>query len=368
MCACRPHCLVVRTFHEHENVRRIVVAGAVLRERELDGTKGLANCERSPVGVVRGDGGCVRLDLRIERSRPRERVLIVTQERRQLQPKSLSVEYHSRKETRDTHDVRHGSILAPEVQTPVLAPVVRNDILDRGVTNVADGVDDSGGRIIGKDGTQVVRKREDGPVVRDGTEVGVLCVREGAVVNELRADDDVLAGLIGEAVRLRQDGQSMAVNVDAPRVDARSRYHSMRSPLKHTDHQPEQHSTYSYELTLDVVADLSEICLLRELHLVEHEISTSRRPIHCETVVPGHPFCADVRVYGDNVRVTVVGRRRDCHVREGKGLVKQIAWLRPNGGEHTASGGSVTIVPPRGLGTRRSSRFPRLLGRRCSVC
>ena len=67
---------------------------------------------------------------------------------------------------------------------------------------MADGVDDGGRRPAGGDGAEVVREREDGPVVGDGAEVGVFGVRERAVVDELRADDDVLSGLVGQAVGL----------------------------------------------------------------------------------------------------------------------------------------------------------------------
>ena len=57
-----------------------------------------------------------------------------------------------------------------------------------------DGVDHWVSR--GGDGAEVVREGEDGPVVGDGAEGGVLGVREGAVVDELCPDEDVLASLV----------------------------------------------------------------------------------------------------------------------------------------------------------------------------
>ena len=47
-----------------------------------------------------------------------------------------------------------------------------------------------------------MREREDGPVVLDGAEVSVLRVREDTVVDELRANDDVLASLVRRPRRL----------------------------------------------------------------------------------------------------------------------------------------------------------------------
>ena len=105
-----------------------------------------------------------------------------------------------RESARSAHQISHRRELAPEVQVARLAAVVRDDVLDRGVADVADGVDD--GRRGPGDGTEVVRESEDGPVVRDGAEVGVLAVRELAVSDELPANGDVLAGLVSDTVRL----------------------------------------------------------------------------------------------------------------------------------------------------------------------
>ena len=75
--------------------------------------------------------------------------------------------------------------------------VVNDDVLHDGVADVPDGVDYWVGR--GRDGAEVVCEGEDGPVVGHGAEGGVLGVREGAVVDELRADEDVLASLVRRA-------------------------------------------------------------------------------------------------------------------------------------------------------------------------
>ena len=70
---------------------------------------------------------------------------------------------------------------------------------------MADDEDDwgSGSRA---DGAEIVGEAEDGPVVIDRAEVGVGGVGELAVVDELRADDDVFAGLPGRALGLRRRG------------------------------------------------------------------------------------------------------------------------------------------------------------------
>ena len=74
----------MRTFHEHERVRRVVRTVAVLRDSDLGCPEPLPNRQRDDGRVVRGDLGRVRLDLRVERLRPGERVRVVVQERRDL--------------------------------------------------------------------------------------------------------------------------------------------------------------------------------------------------------------------------------------------------------------------------------------------
>ena len=54
---------------------------------------------------------------------------------------------------------------------------------------MSDGVDDRGCRT--RDGSEVVREGEDRPVRVDRTELGVLSIVEYAIVDELRADNDV---------------------------------------------------------------------------------------------------------------------------------------------------------------------------------
>ena len=80
-----------------------------------------------------------------------------------------------------THRARCGSVLGPEVHAAVLATVVRNDVLDRGVADVAD--DEHGGGRRRTDGAEVVREREHGPAVVDGAEAGAtvrLCYAMGS--------------------------------------------------------------------------------------------------------------------------------------------------------------------------------------------
>lgn len=54
------------------------------------------------------------------------------------------------------------------------------------------------------DGTQVVCKTEDGPVVFYGAEVGVFGISQHTVVDKLCTDDDVLTSLIRRANGLRR--------------------------------------------------------------------------------------------------------------------------------------------------------------------
>jgi hypothetical protein len=95
-------------------------------------------------------------------------------------------------------DVR---VLGPEVRAAGLHDVSRAAHHDRRVPRVADAVDErTRGNSI--DSAKVVREGEDRPVVARRTEVTVLGVGESTIVQELGADDRVLAGLEGGAVEL----------------------------------------------------------------------------------------------------------------------------------------------------------------------
>ena len=83
-----------------------------------------------------------------------------------------------------------------------MATIVRGDVLDSGVPDVAD--DEDSGRGGGRDSAEIMSESEDGPAVGDSTERGVCGVRELAVVDELSTDDSVLAGLPGRALSLRR--------------------------------------------------------------------------------------------------------------------------------------------------------------------
>lgn len=80
-------------------------------------------------------------------------------------------------------------------------------------------------------------------------------------------------------------------------------------------------------LTLDMIADLTKLGLLRELHLMEDDIASGRGPVDRQAVVATNPLCADVRVHRNGVRIAVVGCRRHRQVRERNGLVKQVTRL-----------------------------------------
>ena len=69
---------------------------------------------------------------------------------------------------------------------------------------MSDGVDDRGCRT--RDGSEVVREGEDRPVRVDRTELGVLSIVEYAIVDELRADNDVLSRLVRRSGDLRRWG------------------------------------------------------------------------------------------------------------------------------------------------------------------
>lgn len=64
-------------------------------------------------------------------------------------------------------------------------------------------------------------------------------------------------------------------------------------------------------LTLDMVANFAELSLRRELYLVGKDTAGRGRPVRSEAVVTGDPFCADVCVDLDAVRLAVVGRGGD---------------------------------------------------------
>ena len=74
---------------------------------------------------------------------------------------------------------------------------------------MSDGVDDRGCRA--RDSSEVVREGEDRPISVDRTELGVLSIVEYAIVDELRADNDVLSRLVRRSEDLQRwrmlDGQ-----------------------------------------------------------------------------------------------------------------------------------------------------------------
>ena len=99
-----------------------------------------------------------------------------------------------------TYGGRDAGELRPEVEAAVLPTVVRGDVLNGGVADVADSKHSGGS--CSADRAEIVREGENGPAVGDGAELGVGSVRESAVVDELRADDGVLASLPGSALSL----------------------------------------------------------------------------------------------------------------------------------------------------------------------
>lgn len=80
-------------------------------------------------------------------------------------------------------------------------------------------------------------------------------------------------------------------------------------------------------LTLDMVADFTELSLRRELYLVGEDTAGRRGPVRSKAVVAGDPFCADVCVDLDAVRLAVVGRGGDGVVRQRKRLIDGVARL-----------------------------------------
>ena len=99
-----------------------------------------------------------------------------------------------------TYGGRNARELRPEVEAAVLPTVVRGDVLNGGVADVADSKHSGGS--CSADRAEIVREGENGPAVGDGAELGVSSVRESAVVDKLRADDGVLASLPGSALSL----------------------------------------------------------------------------------------------------------------------------------------------------------------------
>lgn len=70
-----------------------------------------------------------------------------------------------------THHARRCGKLAEEIEAARLGSAAGNDILDGGVTNMADGEHDSGGS--GGDSPDFMSESEHGPVVVYSAEAGV---------------------------------------------------------------------------------------------------------------------------------------------------------------------------------------------------
>src|SRR4051812_47070212 len=74
------------------------------------------------------------------------------------------------------------------------------DVFYGGIADLADGELCGGGN--GSANYDRVGECKSRPVIVDGAEVGVFCVRKCCVLDELSANDGVLASLIGEGVGL----------------------------------------------------------------------------------------------------------------------------------------------------------------------
>ena len=84
------------------------------------------------------------------------------------------------------------SILGQEVWTSVLNHAVISDVLENRIPSVTDGYDDRSG--LGGYFPEVVSKGEDGPIVIDSTEIGILIVVENTARDERGANGDIAAG------------------------------------------------------------------------------------------------------------------------------------------------------------------------------
>lgn len=84
------------------------------------------------------------------------------------------------------------SILGQEVWTSVLNHAVIGDVLKNRIPSVTDGYDDRFG--LRSYFPKVVSKCEDGPIVIDSTEIGILAVVENTARDERGANSDITAG------------------------------------------------------------------------------------------------------------------------------------------------------------------------------
>jgi hypothetical protein len=91
-------------------------------------------------------------------------------------------------------------ISAPPVIAPLLINIASDDIFYYGIADLTDGELD-GSRNGGSDG-DCVCESENRPCVVDSSEVGVFCVGKYPALDELSANDCVLAGLIGKGIGL----------------------------------------------------------------------------------------------------------------------------------------------------------------------
>ena len=108
-----------------------------------------------------------------------------------------------------THHTSNGREPGPKEVAAILAAVVGRYVLDSGIPDMA--YDEDSGCSGGRNSAEIVSKGEDRPVRVDRTELGVLSIVEYAIVDELRADNDVLSRLVrrsGDLQRWRMlDGQ-----------------------------------------------------------------------------------------------------------------------------------------------------------------
>ena len=147
-------------------------------------------------------------------------------------------------------------------------------------------------------------------------------VRESPVVDELGADDDVLAGLPSRALRLEKECQQESRMSETSR-NIRSRSREMPIPLHKTVRAKYQLLVYKTP-TLYVIADFAEGRLRSKLNLMRKHVASGCRPVCPQTVIASDPLCTDVGIDLNAVSVAIVGSCGNRVVRKWKRLVHKV--------------------------------------------
>ena len=75
------------------------------------------------------------------------------------------------------------------------------------------------------------------------------------------------------------------------------------------------------------IVDFDKSLLIYKGNLMCQNVVCSGAPDDRKGVISRYPFGTDISIDLDRVRFSIIGRRRDCVVGQGKGLVDEISRL-----------------------------------------